>query len=313
VDFVGVKLEAPPEGEVAGRGALGADLAGGAACGRKLCVPERAGLLEAELGEPLAGRLAAAGAELDAELELGAEGGVAPGVLRPEAPAAPARAAAAASAGLEAPRTGGGALLDGGGVATVGPDADGAGRTLLDAGAGRLVLGVELAGAAAGRPLLAPDEAEPDDAGAAEAGAAAGVAAAGAADVGAGRPLDGAGAGRAGAVAGRAGADAGAGRAAAGGVAGVAAGGALVTDCRAAVVVEVSGRAPAGRTRVVSSAAPSFDAADVTCGDASVLIGTVPPPEFCRDVFSDRWLFSELTPSPPCSSSRRGTAMWFRA
>jgi hypothetical protein len=46
---------------------------------------------------------------------------------------------------------------------------------------------------------------------------------------------------------------------------------------------------------VVSSAAASSVPLDVTFVDASVLIGIVPPPGFCRDVLSDRWLLSELT------------------
>jgi hypothetical protein len=57
----------------------------------------------------------------------------------------------------------------------------------------------------------------------------------------------------------------------------------------------VSGRTPVGRTRVVSSAPPSLGALDEALVDASVLIGTVPPPGICRDVLSDRWLLSELT------------------
>ena len=75
----------------------------------------------------------------------------------------------------------------------------------------------------------------------------------------------------------------------------------------AAGAAEPSGRAPDGRTRVVSSATPSLDSVDVTFGDASVVIGSVPPPGIFRGVLSDLLPWSELTSQPPCSSSRRGT------
>jgi len=255
-------------------------------------------VLGAELGALLTGGRAAAGRD-GPEPEgavpeaLGDEDS--PGVLeRPEPPPLATARAAAASAGLDAPRTGAAALFDGGGVATVGPDDDPepdvTGRTLLDAG--RLLLDADcggLDGTAVGRPLLDPAE---------DVGVAAG---------GAGRALPepalgGAGVGREGTAVGRD--DPGRAEAA-----GADAGGVLVTAGRAAVAAELSGRAPAGRARVISSAPSSFCAGDVTCGDASVLIGTVPPPGICRDVLSDRWLLSELTSSPPCSSSRRGTAL----
>jgi hypothetical protein len=111
----GAKLGALAD-DVLGRGVLVAGLAGAAACGRKLGVPGRP--LGFELGAPLAGLvLGFAGAEL---AELGDDGGVSPGVLvRAAPPPLAAALAAAASAGLEAPRTGAGALFDGGGVATV--------------------------------------------------------------------------------------------------------------------------------------------------------------------------------------------------
>lgn len=254
---------------------------------------DRAGAAGAELGVLVTG--GRAGGRDEDGLDVGALGaGLRPGVLgRAEAPPPLATArAAAASAGLEAPRIGAGVLFAGAGVATVGPEDDGTGRTLLDWGRELLEDGV-----VAGR-LLLPDPADSDE----EAGVDE--------DDGVGRPLDepeeeeGVApiAGRAGATAGRAEA---AGRAADG----VAAGGVLVTDGMEAVAVDASERPVAGRTRVVSSVLESFVEADVTCGDASVLIGTVPPPGFCRDVLSDRWLLSELTSSPPCSSSRRGTAV----
>jgi hypothetical protein len=58
---------------------------------------------------------------------------------------------------------------------------------------------------------------------------------------------------------------------------------------------ESSERETFGRARDVSSPAPSLDSLDVTLGDASVVIGTVPPPGIRRDVLSGRWLLSELT------------------
>jgi len=220
-------------------------------------------------------------------LEFGDDGGFRLGVLRLALPPLATARAAAASAGLAAPRTGAAELLDGAGVATVGPDADAAaGRALLDCGAGRLLPDPVEPDDPAGRPLP-----EPAEEGALEAGAAVGAEAEG-------WPVeDDPPAGREGTAVGRPVA----GREEPG-----ASAGALVTDGGAATV-GLSGRA-AGRTRV-SSAAPSVDPAVVTCGDASVLIGTVPPPEFCRDALSERWLLSELTPTPPCSSSRRGTVM----
>jgi hypothetical protein len=175
-------------------------------------------------------------------------------------------------------------LFAGAGVATVGPEDDGTGRTLLDCGREPLEDGV-----AAGR-LLLPDPPESEE------------------DAGDGRPLGEPELGEA-PIAGRAGATAGRAEAAGRAGDGVAAGGVLVTDGIEAVAVDASERPVFGRTRVVSSVLESFVEADVTCGDASVLIGTVPPPGFCRDVLSDRWLLSELTSSPPCSSSRRGTAV----
>jgi hypothetical protein len=61
-------------------------------------------------------------------------------------------------------------------------------------------------------------------------------------------------------------------------------------------VGEPSEREDVGRTRgVVSSALSSLELLDVTLGDASVVIGTVPPPGIRRDVLSGRWLLSELT------------------
>ncbi|HST81802.1 MAG TPA: hypothetical protein VLL08_08725 [Kineosporiaceae bacterium] len=118
-DAFGAKLGALAD-EVLGRGVLVAGLAGAAACGRKLGAPERPLVLGVELGGLLAGRvLGFAGAEL-LEAEFGDEGGVSPGVLvRAAPPPLAAALAAAASAGLEAPRTGAGALFAGGGVATV--------------------------------------------------------------------------------------------------------------------------------------------------------------------------------------------------
>jgi hypothetical protein len=292
LDLSGAKVGALADGVFPGRGALVTGLAGAADCGRKLCVPERAGLaaglLEAGLGLLLtAGRdvgrdeAGLAVGELEA---VGDDGGVSPGVPgRAELPPLATARAAAASAGLEAPRTGAAGLFDGGGVAIVGPEAEAAGRTLLDCDD-------ELDGVALDRPLLDDDPDSADGDGLDAAGRALPE-----------PELEGVAAGRDGTAVGRAGA---------GREDGVdAGGGVLVTDGIEAVAAELSGRATAGRTRVVSSAAASFGAVDVTCGDASVLIGTVPPPGFCRDVLSDRWLLSELTSSPPCSSSRRGTAM----
>ena len=268
-DFDGAKLGALADA-FAGRGVL----AGGAACGRKLGAVERAELLEAELGELLAGRLTGRAAELDgAELEaLGDDGGVRPGVLvRPAPPPLAAARAAAASAGLEAPRTGATGLFVGAGVVFAGVEKAELERP-LGAGAGRVLLDADcddgLDGAAVGRLLPDPDEVEAPE------------------DGGVGRdPPEGAGAGRVGA--GRAGAVVDR------GVAG--AGAALVTADDEVGAAEPSGRAPAGRTRVASSAPASPLPLDATFGDASVLIGIVPPPGICRDVFSDRWLLSELT------------------
>jgi hypothetical protein len=277
VAFSGAKV-AELEDDVPGRGVPVAGLAG-AACGRKLLAPERGALDDG--GGLLAPGLVPgrAGADEPDPVEVGlADGGeFSPGVLRVDDPPPLATArAAAASAGLEAPRIGATALLEGGGVAIVGPDAEpeaaGTGRTLLDCEDGR-ELDDGLDGTAVGRPLPEADDDSEDVDGVAEAG----------------RPLDapepdGVAAGRAGAAAGRD---------EAGGV-GVAGGGVLVTAGEAAVTGP-SGRAAAGRTRVVSSPPPSPLPLDVTFGDASVLIGTVPPPGICRDVFSDRWLLSELT------------------
>jgi hypothetical protein len=58
---------------------------------------------------------------------------------------------------------------------------------------------------------------------------------------------------------------------------------------------ESSEREAVGRARGVSSAFSSLELVDVTLGDASVVIGTVPPPGIRRDVLSGRWLLSELT------------------
>jgi hypothetical protein len=159
----GAKLGALAD-DVLGRGVLVAGLAGAAACGRKLGEPGRP--LGFELGALLAGReLGFAGAEL---AELGDDGGVSPGVLVREPPPLAAALAAAASAGLEAPRTGAGALFDGGGVATVWPDAEKA-EPARGAVAGRAGLAGAcfdgLDDAAAGRPPLEPaaDDPESDD------------------------------------------------------------------------------------------------------------------------------------------------------
>jgi hypothetical protein len=56
-----------------------------------------------------------------------------------------------------------------------------------------------------------------------------------------------------------------------------------------------SAREAVGRARGVSSALSPLGSVDVTLGDASVVIGTVPPPGIRRDVVSGRWLLSELT------------------
>jgi hypothetical protein len=207
----------------------------------------------------------------------------------------------------------GGAGDTGGRENADGRDAGGLDAGWLDAGGvepdelGRLLL----------EPLLDPDP-EPEDgrAGAARAGAAAAG--------GVGRDDDGRDeAGGVGGVLGRFGLvpvtigvdTVGAGEAG-GRVGGVNADGGFVVGAAALVgasaeAAEPSGRAPAGRTRVVSSATPSLDSVDVTLGDASVVIGNFPPPGICRGVLSGRSLLSELTSQPPCSSSRRGTSMGF--
>ena len=118
-DAWGAKLGALAD-EVLGRGVLVAGLVDGAACGRKLGVAERPLVPGAELAGLLAGLVPGFAAVELVEAEFGDEGGFSPGVVvRAAPPPLAAARAAAASAGLEAPRTGAGALFTGGGVATV--------------------------------------------------------------------------------------------------------------------------------------------------------------------------------------------------